>query len=93
MIKQVAFRHEALPASFNRADKGALSFMDLSMRLQVLSIREPLLAPKEIAFERLGAEVNVHMVCQTYPTLKDLLTLIPRTWVAFLFAPYESLRI
>ena len=84
VIKQVAFCNEALLASFNRADKGALSYMDLGMSLQILTLGEPLLAPREIAFEGLGAEVDVHVMGQSYPTLKDFLTLIPWTRVAFL---------
>ena len=58
----VAFRDEALAAIPNVADKGALSFMDLHVRLQVLSFGEPLAAPRKFAAEWLGAVVKVHVV-------------------------------
>ena len=79
VVKKVTFCDEALAAVPNIADKGALSFMDLHVRLQVLSFGEPLAAPRKFAAEWLGAVVKVHVVDQTNFALKNLPTSYLRT--------------
>ena len=74
MVKSVSFRSEGLTAISNVADKGALSLMNFSMSLQILSFGEPLPAPRKFAVEGLGAVVKVHVVNQTYFSLKSLAT-------------------
>ena len=62
MVKPVSFRNEGLTAISNVADEGALSLMDSSMSLQVLSFGEPLPAPRKFTVEGLRAVVKVHVV-------------------------------
>ena len=62
VIKKVTFRDEALAAVPNVADKRALSFMDLHVRLQVLTFGEPLPTLRKFAAEGLGAVVKMHVV-------------------------------
>ena len=62
VVKKVTFCDEALAAVPNIADKGALSFMDLHVRLQVLTFGEPLPTLRKFAAEGLSAVVKMHVV-------------------------------
>ena len=72
VVKKVAFRNESLRAASKGADKWAFSFMYLRVSLEILTLREPLPAPRNFTFEWLGTEVKVHVLGQTYFALERL---------------------
>ena len=84
VVIKVAFRDEALAAILNLADKGALSFMYLHVRLQVLTFGESLPTPRKFAAKGLGTVVEVHVVNETYFAFKNLSTSHLRTLKALL---------
>ena len=93
VVKVVTFRDKALAAAPNVADEGALSFMDLRVRLQVLAFGKSLPAPWKFAAEGLGTVVEVHVVDETYFSLKNLSTSHLRTLITLLSFDFELFRV